>query len=71
MLFANVCAGVFLFLVRSWWGKGVFWLFCLKNECMTDVHMTSPHDDHYHDHDNDHLHDTTTRVGALVAHHPG
>ena len=44
---------------------------CLKNACMTDVHMTSPHDNHDHDHDNDHLHDTTTRVGALVAHHPG
>ena len=27
MLFANVCAGGFLFLVRSQWRKGVFWLF--------------------------------------------
>ena len=42
---------------------------CLKNACLTDVHMT--HDNHDYDHDNDHLHDTTTRVGALVAHHPG
>ena len=44
---------------------------CLKNACMTNVHMTSPHDNHDHDHDNDHSHDTTTRVGALVSHHPG
>ena len=44
--------------------------FWLKNACMTDVHMTSPHDNRDHDHGNDHLHDTTTRVGALVAHHP-
>ena len=34
---------------------------CLKNACMTDVHMTSPHDNHDHDHDHDHLHDTTTK----------
>ena len=48
-----------------------FWEMCLKNACMTDVHMTSPHDNHDHDHDNDHLHDTTTRVGALVPVGPG
>ena len=28
---------------------------------MTDVHRTSPHDNHDHDHDHDHLHDTTTK----------
>ena len=44
---------------------------CLKNACMTDVLMTSPHGNHDHDYDNDHLHDTTKKVGALVAHHPG
>ena len=43
---------------------------------MTDVYMTSPHDNHDHDHDNDHLHDTTTkgwRFGGSspwMSHHP-
>ena len=32
---------------------------CMKNACMNDVHMTSPHDNQ------DHLHDTTTEGLAL------
>ena len=50
---------------------------CLKNACMNDVHMTSPHNNHHdHDHDHDHLHDTTTkgwRFGGSsprMSHHP-
>ena len=49
---------------------------CLKNACMNDVNMTSPHDNHYHDRDHDHLHDTTTKGwrfgGSLpwMSHHP-
>ena len=42
--------------------------------CMTDVHMTSPHDNHDHDYDNDHLHNHKGwRFGGsspLMNHHP-
>ena len=37
MLFANVCAGVFLFLVRSWWGKEFFLGFLASPWCL--VHL--------------------------------
>ena len=44
---------------------------CMKNACMNDVHMISPHDNHDHDHDHDTYTTRPQRVGALVAHHPG
>ena len=39
--------------------------WCLKNACMNEVHMTSPLDNHYHDHEKDHQHDTIMTLGPL------
>ena len=33
----------------------------MKNACMNDVHMSSPHDNHDPDHNHDHLNDTSLK----------